>query len=397
MKVLVLTNKPPYPPMDGGSLATLQMITTLANTGNDVSVFYLNTFKHQYDPADIPGEIAVQIAFHNAFVDTRIKILPALFSLFSLGEPYTLRRFYSQPISNQILLLAKKRDYDLIQFEGLAMTVYLNDLSFLSAKKVLRAHNVESVIWNRLQMIQRSPFRRFYLKHLAKRIKVYEKKMIQRFDALMPVSPIDAAQFSSWGFHGKVQVVPVGIDLEKYTANTEPPENVLIFLGALDWLPNINGLQWFVKEIWPEIHRTFPDVVFRIAGRNPDPGLQYLKKRSNIAFVGEVKDKIKFLHSGRIFIVPLFAGSGVRIKILEAMAAGCAIISTTTGAEGLPIEDGKHLLLADNRREFINKVKSLLSDDKRIRKITENALLLVRDHFDNRKITPLIKKFIAQL
>ena len=168
-------------------------------------------------------------------------------------------------------------------------------------------------------------------------------------------------------------------------------------MGALDWKPNVQGLRWFTGKVWPGILHDFPDAVFHIAGRNPEANLKTMAKLPNVIYHGEIEDKFSFLHSGHIFIVPLFAGSGIRIKILEAMAAGCVVVSTPTGAEGLPVIHEKHLLLAEDRNSFKKEVTRLMREETLVNKIRENALHLIRNNFDTLRIEQLIGKVLENL
>ncbi len=411
MRILIITNKPPFPPSDGSSLATSQLITALASNHYLIHIFYLNTSKHIVEKKNIP-ERTQNISFTTASINTRICYLKALFSLFYPGKPYTVNRFSNKRTRKILKELLRRETFDIMQIEGLSMAQYLPLLrEYSKAQIVFRPHNAEYVIWDQMKKTEQNPLKKLYFHLLSHQIKTYEYKMTRQFTALLPISHEDASIFRRWNPAARIMVLPYGIKIpSKPSTSPAPGLPVLLFLGSLDWQPNINGLLWFLKKIWPALTCEFPELTLRIAGRNPDRRLVHtirvIQKKAltktnpshaTIDFLGEIETTDSFYTSGSIFIVPLLAGSGIRIKILEAMARQQAIVSTTIGTTGIPARHGQHILIADNVNDFTDTLKNLLKDPVLYTKITRNALLLLQEYFNIDQITKNLGNFYRQL
>ncbi len=398
MKILILTPKPPFPARDGSSLATAQVIEGMAARGHLVHVFFLNTSKHQSHPADLPRR--EKIRFTAVTCDTAVRPLPALASLLS-HTPYTVSRFIRHNTEEALKELLTRESYDIIQLETLMMTPYLDVIRENShAKIIFRPHNVEYLIWSRLAGNEKNPVRRSYFRLLARQIKNYERSVIRRFGHLLPISDRDAEIFRGWNTQAEMRVLPYGIDISESVRPSPEGPPVLLFLGALDWRPNVRGLEWFLREVWPPLTRRLPQIVFHIAGRNPGTALQKMIRESpssgKIVFHGEVAHTEELFRQGTLFIVPLFAGSGIRIKILEAAAHGLVVISTTAGAAGLPLQADEHILIADTPEIFLGAIEKLTKDKQYCSAVRENALLLLKKKFDRPSLMRDLETFYMQ-
>jgi len=406
MRILFLTNKPPFPPRDGSSLATAQMITNLHSLGHQIHVFYLNTSKHTSHRKDIPTNLK-NISFTPVSINTKVRYLPALLSLFLSGIPYTVSRFINRESRKKLHILLQENTFDIIQVEGLSMAPYFTLLySSPETRIVFRPHNAEYVIWQKMAEKEKNLISKIYFHLLANQIRRYEKKTAGMFGVILPISHNDSNLFRSWNPRATILTVPFGVDIPSPVTYPEKPcSPTLLFLGALDWLPNIKGLVWFLANVWPAITKKIPGIKIRIAGRNPDKKLIRLirkikdreGKASGIEFLGEIGSTEKFFFSGTVFVVPLLAGGGIRIKILEAMARKCAVVSTSIGAAGIPVTNRNNILIADHPDEFAKAVEKLIKDPVFYRKITGNALLLLQKDFDKRRITKNLEKLYRSL
>lgn len=396
MKILLLSPKPPFPSRDGSSLATAQVIEGLAGRGHEIHVFFLNTSKHSSSQQDLPQQD--RIFFHPATCNTSVKPLPALSSLLFSSVPYTVSRFITKDTVRALKRLLAEETFDIIQIEGLMMTPYLDLLPENSQIRVVfRPHNTEYLIWSHLAEKERNPLKKKYFSLLAQQIKKYEQHIAGRFRYILPISEKDASIFASWNPRASRMVLPYGIDLPEETARKDAGLPGLLFLGALDWRPNIQGLEWFLEEVWPALSQQVPDLIFHIAGRNPDPALknkiERFNKEGKITFYGEVARTAGLFARASLFIVPLFAGSGIRIKILEAMSQGLVVISTSTGAAGLPLENNREILIADTPEQFLRAIGKTAKDPQFCSTIRENALHLLKKRFDRKHLISELEKF----
>lgn len=338
MKILLLCDKPPWPGNSGGAMATRAVIDAMVANGFDLTVFFLSTPKHRPDSREKPEEIVKHISLVREVTDNRINPLKALLNLLFTRKPYNISRFYSKRTAGKISALLKERSFDIIQFEGLVMNLYLDLVKReSSARVVMRSHNVESDIWYSLAGETRQPLAKFYYKSLAKRIERIEKKSLNRYDALLAISDTDREKFITKGV--SVPIFTLYPSLRSSAINPPIPKEGEItagFIGSLDWRPNIKGLIWFLEKVWPETKESKTRINLIVAGRNPAPLIKREMKRAGVQYCGSPQLSSTFLEGINLLVVPLFSGSGIRIKIIEALMHGIPVVTTISGAEGLP-------------------------------------------------------------
>jgi len=399
MKILILSNKLPYPPKDGGSIATLNLALGYSQLENSVDLLAINTSKHYFDIAKIPEELSKQINFYSVFVDTQIRIFKALSNLLFSKKPYNAQRFIDKEYASKLKDLLTKKSYDLIQLEGLYMAPYLSLIrENTDALVSMRSHNVEHKIWEKHAQLTRNPFKRFYLKVLTSRIKAMELGTMNNFDSMVTITPNDADFFRTNACTIPLFSMPVGINYTDYTADHSGMDKSSLFhIGALDWMPNSEGLDWFFKYVWLELKKSFPDLKFYLAGRNAPESFVNSLNYEDVVYLGEVEDAQKFIQQNAIMIVPLFSGSGMRIKILEGLALEKVIVSTSLGAEGIPATDGENILIANTSTEFVDKISEVLNNRKKFSDISHEAGVFVRKNFDTFTLTKGLLSFYKKL
>lgn len=394
MKILQITNKVPYPANDGGAIACLNLTRGFALLGHKVTVLAMNTLKHHTDIFEIPESVKDWADFKLVDVPARISPVAATYNLLFSGKPYNAVRFISQPFEKKLKKLLKKKEFDIIQLEGLYVCPYIPLIrKYSDAKIVYRAHNIEHEIWERTAAMS-SGLKRLYLKILSKRIKIFEKSFINSYDLLVPITERDGIMLDKLGNKKPMHVSPTGIEstvLIPHSKNLEHPS--LFHIGSLDWAPNQEGLIWFIERCWPKIHEQFPDLKFYIAGRNAPDWLVRRFHAPNIVFEGEVADAYQFMNSKSIMVVPLFSGSGMRIKIIEGMALGKPIVSTPIGTEGISTQSGKNILIADNEKEFVADVERLITDNELFQNISRSAIEYIQEKFDNLALAGALTDF----
>ncbi|MGC9352508.1 MAG: glycosyltransferase family 4 protein [Mariniphaga sp.] len=397
MKILQITNKVPYPANDGGAIACMNLTRGFALLGHDVTVLAMNTKKHHTDISEIPESVKDWAEFRLVDVPARISPVEATLNLLFSGKPYNAVRFISKPFETQLEQLLKEKQFDIIQLEGLYVCPYIPVIrKYSDAKIVYRAHNIEHEIWERTAALS-SGVKKFYLKILAKRIKAFEKSFINSYDLLVPITERDGIILDRMGNKCPSHVSPTGIEttvLIPHSKNLEHPS--LFHIGSLEWAPNQEGLIWFIDKCWPKIHEKFPGLKFYIAGRKAPDWLIRRFNAPNIEFMGEVEDAYQFMNSKSIMVVPLFSGSGMRIKIIEGMALGKPIVSTPIGTEGISTQSGKNILIADNEKEFVADVERLITDYELFQNISRNAIEYIQEKFDNLALAGALTDFYKQ-
>jgi glycosyltransferase involved in cell wall biosynthesis len=278
--------------------------------------------------------------------------------------------------------------------EGIYLMRYIDILrKHTNTKIALRPQNVEYVIWERLYQNELNPLKKQYLGLLARRMKQFELENMNRADILVPVSLTDEEIFKEQGCTLPCKSIPTGYVFDNLPAiDCTAEENAVAFIGGMDWIPNREGVDWFIEKVWPLVMAQIPDARFYLAGRNFPDEIRNLNV-PGLVVVGEVESARDFIMSKSVSIVPLFAGSGMRVKIVEAMALGRAIISTTVGAESLQYTDGKNILISDEVEGFANALIRLLKDNQLRLALGKNAQQLVLDVYDNRRICAAIIDF----
>jgi len=396
MKILQLTNKVPIPARDGGSIATFRLSIGLKRLGHEVTILAMNTKKHFIDPslfAPIAQRQGIKLEAVN--VPARISPFSALFNIFFSRLPYTAVRFKSTEFSKTLGRLLDETEFDQIWIENLYPMLYLQQIRENSkAKVIMRAHNIEHEIWERTAQ-HTSGLRRRYLRLLAKRIKRLENSYLNTYDYLAPITTRDAVEFEKMGNSKPCQALPTGIEVQSTIPDLRIPDSFTIaHLGALDWAPNQEGLIWFFDEVWPLVCKHYTNPEFHLAGRNaPESFIRKIKKEE-INYHGEVDSASDFISHFPIHIVPLWSGSGMRIKIIEAMALGRIIVTTPIGAEGIPAKDQTDLIIRNEPKSFAQALIDLWENKKLMKEMSQNAYTFVQTNFENKT---LLETFIAAM
>lgn len=399
MKILFITNKIPYPPNDGGAIATLSLIRGLSELGHDVVVWSLNTSKHHVELDSIPKHLTKDISWNAYNINTDIRVSELISNYLFSGKPYIARRFYSHEAVESLESVLKADQFDIVQIEGLYMLQYIPVIRRVLGSRILvsfRAHNIEHEIWQRRLNLEKNIFKKHYISVLSRRIRTFKSVYLNQYDLLIPITERDADFFLKFGNIKPVKVIPVGIETETKSEYKHEKEDDIFFLGALDWAPNLEGLHWFVEKVFPLLRNEMKTLSFHVAGRNASMALIDLLKKEQIVFHGEVPDATKFMLDHGVMIVPLFSGSGMRVKIVEGMSLGKAIVSTTIGAEGIPYTIGEEIVIADNVETMVEKIRYLLLNQEKVREMGEKARNFATRHFDNQQLCMQLSEFYIQ-
>ncbi|NTW33112.1 MAG: glycosyltransferase family 4 protein [Bacteroidetes bacterium] len=393
MKIFQICNKSPYPPIEGGAIAMNNITQGLIKAGHFVKVLAVNTPKYNIKINELPEDYKKNTCYESLYIDTSIKITDAFFNLFT-GKSYNVERFISKKFENKIIEILSFTEFDVIQLESIFIAPYIDTIRrYSKAKIVLRAHNIEHLIWDRLAENCNSFIKKKYLKHLAKTLKKYEYNTIEKVDGVAAITQHDADFFINVCSDIPIIDIPVGINFENIDESQGKREFPGLFhIGSMDWIPNQEGVRWFIFNVWNEIIKTYPDLKVFLAGRNMPQWLKNLNIEGVIV-AGEVSDAHNLMQSKSIMIVPLLSGSGMRVKIVEGMAYGNTIISTTIGAEGISCINNENILIADNPSEFILAIGKCLNNPDYSDMIGSNAKQLIKKMYDNSIITEKLIQF----
>jgi len=382
MKILQLTKKFPYPLKDGESIAVTNLAKSLVAQGCEMTLLSMNTSKHFVETDKLPSSYDHYEAIHTVYLDNRVTVLGAITNLFT-SESYHVSRFDFQLYKDKLIELLKDNVYDIIQLETLYLAPYADVIrQYSNAKVVMRSHNVEFEIWNRV--VESTSFlpKKWYVSHLTSKLRNFEIQSLKKYDALVTVTQRDLDQYVSLGFSKDSLTSAIGIDIEKYKPRSKPIEELsLSFIGSLDWMPNLDGLDWFLNDIWNDVLGQTPNIKLHIAGRNTPESILLLAN-DNLLIHGEVDSAVGFINDYPIMIVPLLSGSGMRVKILEGMALGKVVISTTIGAEGIDAVHQESIMIADTKDEFLAAIAWLNEDRSQISKIGNAAREYIGKNFD---------------
>ena len=279
--------------------------------------------------------------------------------------PYAVSRFADENVQQRLRTWFREQRFDIAVCDFLDAAV--NFPGRLNIPSVLFQHNVESEIWRRHAETAGNPVKKMIYRMEFRKMLRYERSTVRKFQHVIAVSENDRSLMMQWVDGDRITVVPTGVDLAQYVpdpgaSNTSAePAPLVTFIGAMDWEPNVDGVEYFCREVWPAIKTEVPEARLRIVGRNPVRRVQKLASDS-IEVTGRVPSVVEHLRQSAVVIVPLRIGGGTRLKIYEAMAAAKAVVSTTVGAEGLDVQHGRDIILADDARAFSQAVIMLLRD-----------------------------------
>ena len=400
MKILQLTSKFPHPLKDGASWAVQSLAHSLRDQGCSLDLFSLNTQNHFADSSSIKS-LDQSGLYKNIY--TSAHVVPStywsgLINLFS-RLPVHHDRLQNKKATEELIRVVTSEDYDFLLLESPYLYKYAQAVKEVTPKLkvVLRTHNVEQVIWERLNLRKRG-LTRWYLKGQVERLKNYEREVLQSCDGYLTMSDRDRKYFEkSYKDLPPSIVCPIGFkNTGKIRREIEDRPLILGFIGSLDWRPNLEGLSWFFKEIWPEIQLQDYNSVLMVAGRNPK-STRLWRDQDNVTFMGEIDDSATFLSRVDLCIVPLLSGSGTRVKILQALSLGTPVIATSIGAEGLNVESGKNILIGDDVSNWTSWIERFVTDEQLRIQLGENGQEYLRAYHDPAEIGNQVVAFLSSL
>lgn len=396
MKILMLCNKSPYPPREGGPMAMNSIVTGLLKAGHKVKILSFNSEKYRISKKDIPESYRDKTGIRLVDIDLRLKPIQALKNLFA-KKSYHVERFISPMFTKELVEILQKEKFDIVQLEMIYMAPYIETIRANSnALIVLRAHNVEHLIWDRIAKKTIFPPKRWYINQLVKTLKKYELGVLDKVDGIAAITYRDAAYF-----RGKTATpvidIPYGVEPENFTPSYEVSEKPDFYhIGSMNWMPNEEGIKWFLNNVWDDFIKKEPEAHLYLAGRHTPQWLKKTKK-TNVHVLGEVDDAQAFIRENDIAIVPLLSGSGIRIKIIESMAMGRTVITTMVGAEGIQYSEYENIIIADEASKMVETMCKIRREPQEAERIGRNARKLIEYVYDNRKIIDRLLIFYDEI
>ncbi len=396
MKILQLCIRVPFCPNDGATIAMNNAARALMQGGAQIKTLAFNTNKNFIPIEKIDPWLLQSTELETVPLNLSVRPLMAFLNLFT-DESLHVVRFRSKAFEKRLVAILKSRSFDIVWFEGLFMSPYLDIVrTYSRAKCVLRSHNIEHIIWQRLADSCQQPVKKWYLNLLSSRLKQYELQMLNRFDAVLPITTLDETQYRQLGCTLPMHTFPVGINMADYELADEPSAFSVFHLGAMDWLPNQQAINWFLQDIYPRLLKQAPDIKIYLAGRAMPAHI--LKRAGNHLIVTDrVDNAIAFMKDKPVMMVPLRSGGGMRVKIIEGMAAGKAIVSTSIGAEGINYTDGYDIMIADTAEAFTSAIIELKENPELRKSLAKNARTTARQKYDNLKLGKDVLEFISLL
>jgi glycosyltransferase involved in cell wall biosynthesis len=419
MRILQLTPRIAWPPTDGGRVVMLQVVRALERLGAHVEVLSLNPRKQRVD-VDAARRVLAPVRLDAVDVDTSAHAR-ALLRSFPLRAPQLVARFFSPRFESELRARLRDGRFDVVQIESPFLLPYVRAIRESSSAAIaLRSLNVEFRIWERLAMSETNVVRRLALRTIARRLRRYEVAQLDVCDAIIPITEADARDFRALGCTRAMYVLSGGVEVDDSSriadrgSQAHPSEARILgggscdlrsairdlagdlvgFLGSLDYRPNQEAAIWIAEQLRPRMR---VETELHVAGARAPEWLRARLVASGVVFDGEVEDAAAFVRGMGVMIAPILSGGGMRIKILEAMAAGKAVVTTTIGAEGIDVRDGVNALIADDAEGFAAAIESLLSDPERARAIGGAGRALVETRYSADALTRGLLAFYEEL
>jgi len=375
VRIIQICKKIPFPTSDGESVAIWDMTMACLAKNTKIHLICLQTDKQQ----NINGINFQHKNFSYSIVKHQTKIVwiyLIFFDLFS-RTPYIAHRFVKKNIIPIIRNLISDFKPDIVHIESLYMAWLLPHLS--GVKKIVRTHNIEADIWKSRAENEQNVFKKIYFHFLSKKLRKYEIRALSFADSIICISDNEKEYFQQKTRNRIIISLPTSIKIPP--PKTEQKPNNYLFFGALDWFPNIDALNWLITKVWPLMLAQNADAKLHIGGKNAnEKDINFWKSFSNVNFHGEIEHIENFYQNGSIMLVPLFTGSGIRIKILEALSQQKAIVATPMASKGLHLTHNEHLFVANTAQEFADAAISLNENNQLKLKYTQNGIKYLEEY-----------------
>lgn len=352
-------------PVDsGGKIRSYNILRQLANAHEVTFLSYYGGRRDTKYEVEIPEKLPGAHTIYTAAPESTLTLSLDYILRLTAKAPYAVTKFTHPEVRHTVGQWLSPKRFDVAISDFLSASLNFPDVRPIPA--VLFQHNFETLLWRRMAKAETSPLRRLAYRVESAKMANYERRTMRKFDHVIAVSDRDRDEMRAVVPHCPITVVPTGVDLEQYPIVPSAPGNppLLVFTGSMDWEPNIDAVEYFCREIWPEVVNAFSQARLQIVGRNPHRRVQSLASAC-VEVTGTVPTVTSYLRNATVVVVPLRIGGGTRLKIFEAMAMGKALVCTSIGAEGLDVAHGRDILLADDAASFAHAILQLLRDPSR--------------------------------
>ncbi len=382
MKILFITSQFPFPPDSGWNIRVFNFIRFLSERHRITLLSFYTEKDNLANFSELTKHCSEIYPLKRSSSYNPLDLVKGMFTRI----PFSIWNYRSRKMEKKAKEIISSRKYDVIQVEDIHMSQYLPwDCSGL---KILDMHNVESEYLERFSEIEKNVFKKYYASLTAGKLKKYEVTNSKKFDICLAVSEKDLKTFQLFAQPKIMEVIPNGVNLSYFTpAGVEADPSTLLFLGKLDYRPNVDALVYFMEKIWPRLIEKIPEAKFVVVGKDLPENLRNSLKSRNVILKGYVEDIRKVLSGCAVMVVPLRYGGGTRIKILEAFAMGKPVVSTSLGCEGIEVHSGEEILIADTPESFADSVVEVLTDPDLSKKLSQKGRGLVQEKYDWEKIT----------
>lgn len=390
MRILQIAPQIPYPLVDGGKIGIYNITKYVASRGHHIDfVAYYRDEKSLENEPMFSGMCTPHFIKHN----TRNSAIGALKNIFSL-VPYNFAKYYCRALEDFLVDFFKSNDVDVVHVDHAHMAWVIDIIRPLTkAKIVLREHNLELKIMQRYYREQKNIFVKLFAYFQYEKMSRYEPNICSKYDCCIMISEQDEAALYELNKSVKTTIIPVGVDDDLLQIKGPDREQLSIsHLGSIEWLPNYDGLAWFVKEIFPHVIKSMPDVKLYLIGKYTEKYPIPPEMKSNIIPLGLVENAFDKVLRTQLTIIPLRIGGGIRVKIFELMAIGQPIISTSIGKEGIEVKNGEHLFIEDDAGDFAERIVSCLKAASEMGGVTSAAKQLIREKYTWKIIAGLFEK-----
>lgn len=388
MNILWISHFIPYPPKTGVLQRSYNLLKETSKLG-DVYLMALHkkgVLPVQYNLGDVKRELG-RMCRHVEIMDipaelSKMKRYGLLFRSMFNNDSLSVTFYRSAEMHKRIRELVSGTKFDVAHFDTISLAEYAEDVG--NIKKILNHHNMETDLLKKRSMLEKNIFRKIYYRNEVRKLRQYHIKNCRKFDVNFTVSDLDKELLLEEVPDTRIEVVPNGVDTDYFylsSADDVEKRNMTIISG-MNWYPNRDAVLYMIKEIWPLLKNDFPDLSLTVVGAQPPEMLiESAKKDSRIKVAGFVDDVRPYLKNAEIYLCPMRDGGGTRLKILDALSMGKAIVSTTKGCEGIDVTPGKNVLIADTPTQFVRQIKTLFEDKALRKKLGAEGRRLVLENY----------------
>jgi glycosyltransferase involved in cell wall biosynthesis len=384
------------PAIDGGCKAMNQTTEMLLSKNHNVKVFAISTYKHPFEQNKIDLTYLRKVNFETVFVDTTINYFNLLKNILKT-VPYNVERFFNKAVENKLRKILTETSFDVIIFESLYMAEYLPLFKKYSKSNIfLRCHNIEYKLWIKRAQLEVNIFKKLYANKLAYKLKKYETSSFNNFKNIICITADDEADVKTHAPNSRIITIPFAAEIQNKNAFIQKEKTSFFHIGAMDWQPNIDAVNWVIENIIPSILKSTNDFTFYIAGKNM--GKNFLDMQtSQLIVAGEVESASDFIQKHDVLIAPIFSGGGMRVKIVEAMQVGKVVITTSLGAAGIPkfYNNEPCILIAETPNEFCYFIEKCITDFGFRERLSTNSKLAIENVFGYENIASQLDSFIG--